>query len=571
MLMSSFVHLLRPKWTSLRRPRKGTTGLSSYKILFFGLIGVVFWTAIYFGSFWLCERCLAIEDIGELLLQKLLSMAFLTFFSILVFSNLVTAFSTFLLADDLQLLQSSPVTHRDFYLSRFFETLFYASWMVLVFGTPILLAYGQTFDASWRYYIQLFLVMVPFVFIPTGIAVAIALLLGAIFPARRTRELVIFLFVLGFAGLYLYIRMLQPERFADPNHFQEAIDFLGMFRDPTSPFLPSDWAVSSLFPLLSKQGQVLDSIHLIALYSTAIAIMVLSFWIFEWLHSTAFSQAQTGRKLNTHRNHIAEWVMRYTLKPFGQLSQSMLSKEIRTFLRNPGQWSQLLLLGALIVVYVFNFSSLRQLSTLKMSGLPIFIAEIGLFLFNLLLLGFVISAVAVRFAFPAVSLEGKSFWLIRQAPIHMKDFLRAKFWSVFVPLALLAEVICVLTNAFIHSSLLSTMMAAFTVLLMTAGITGMGIGMGAVFPRFEEENPAKIATGFGGVLYMILSIFWVILLILLTLVPLRHLAWNTMNNESFTLVQISHIVIVGFLAVLFTVLSYFVPMKMGAKSLEKLD
>lgn len=568
----SVIHLLSPRWIALRRPGHDSGGRSPLALLFFATLGIGFWLAIYWGSGWLCQMFLKVPDIGDVLLRKLLSMVFLTFFSILIFSNLVTAFSTFFLADDLQLLNSSPVRPRRFFVARMFETSLHSSWMILVFGLPLLLAYGQTFQASPMYYVQLGVTLLPFVAIPSALALMVALVLATVFPARRMRDMVMLLFVLAFAGLYLYFRALQPERFLDPNKFSETIGMLGMLRDPTSAFLPSDWVVTCLFAYLSPDklppgGQ---GIYLQSLYLTAAAMLVLSFWLFEWLYLQAFSRAQEGKRSRYSGQKFLEFTISLLSWPFRRSTQTMLAKEFRTFLRNPGQWAQLLLLGALIVVYIFNFSSLRGMSSVKVYGVPAIITEWFLYTFNLGLLGFVISAVAVRFAFPAVSLEGRCFWIIRQSPVSMESFLQSKFWSVFLPLFFLAELMTVTTNIFLHSSLLSTWFAMFVVLLMTLGITGMGVGLGAVYPRFGVDNPAKIASGFGGVLFMICSMMWVVVLLALSILPLiQRIRYKFYGISLMSPRYIVLVVAVLLLSMLFSFLAYRIPMRMGVRSLEK--
>ena len=128
---------------------------------------------------------------------------------------------------------------------------------------------------------------------------------------------------------------------------------------------------------------------------------------------------------------------------------------------------------------------------------------------NLGMVGFVTSAVAVRFVFPAVSLEGESFWIIRSSPLPLKDFLWAKFWSSVLPLLVLAEVLIVLSNILLKVSGLMMVIGVVTVFLMTFGITALGVGMGAVFPRFRYENVAQIPTGFGGIAYMIVTMLFI--------------------------------------------------------------
>ena len=65
---------------------------------------------------------------------------------------------------------------------------------------------------------------------------------------------------------------------------------------------------------------------------------------------------------------------------------------------------------------------------------------------NLGMAGFVMATVAVRFVFPAVSAEGAAFWIIRTAPISLRDFLWSKFWTGLVPVLVLTEGLTVAAN-----------------------------------------------------------------------------------------------------------------------------
>ena len=96
----------------------------------------------------------------------------------------------------------------------------------------------------------------------------------------------------------------------------------------------------------------------------------------------------------------------------------------------------------LLVVYLFNISAL-PLNTGE--RLPLFVTVMVIFL-NLGLTGFVLASIAVRFIFPAVSLEGRQLWLLRSSPLDMRGLLRSKYWTGTLPLLILAVVLMVLTS-----------------------------------------------------------------------------------------------------------------------------
>ena len=79
-------------------------------------------------------------------------------------------------------------------------------------------------------------------------------------------------------------------------------------------------------------------------------------------------------------------------------------KDLRVFFRDTTQWSQLILLAVLLVVYVFNIKTLPLFTG---EQVPVFFVSLVVFL-NQGLAGFVLAAIAARFVFPAVSLEGQA-------------------------------------------------------------------------------------------------------------------------------------------------------------------
>ena len=73
-------------------------------------LGLLFWCGIFIVFFRVLLYFQRIEGIGDILAAKLLSMVLLTLFSILIFSNIVTALSTYFLSDDLECIISRPVS-----------------------------------------------------------------------------------------------------------------------------------------------------------------------------------------------------------------------------------------------------------------------------------------------------------------------------------------------------------------------------------------------------------------------------------------------------------------------------
>src|SRR5262249_47291831 len=158
-----------------------------------------------------------------------------------LFSNIITALSTFFLSRDLDRLVAAPIRRGMFFYARLGDTLIESSWMVLAFAVPAFLAYGIAHRAGPLFYLATLITLPPFLVIPATMGVALTAVLVNVFPARRTRDILVLLSVLAGAVLYLLIRMLQPEQLVNPEKFANFVQFLAAMQTPSSPFLPSTW------------------------------------------------------------------------------------------------------------------------------------------------------------------------------------------------------------------------------------------------------------------------------------------------------------------------------------------
>jgi ABC-2 type transport system permease protein len=213
-----------------------------------------------------------------------------------------------------------------------------------------------------------------------------------------------------------------------------------------------------------------------------------------------YSKAQESSQ-RFARGTAAGATARRLFRPIGILKRELVLKELRLFFRDTTQWSQLILLGVLVVVYVFNIKYLP----LRGEGITFFLVNVIPFL-NLVLAGFVLASVAARFIFPTVSLEGRTWWLLRSSPMPLRDLLWAKFWVGTTPLLVLALGIVGVTDALLQVSDFMFAVSVMTIALMTLALSGMALGFGTIFPQFETENAAQIPTSFGGLVFMIASV-----------------------------------------------------------------
>src|SRR5437870_3451298 len=134
--------LLSPRFRAVRNRLRRLDRRGRVQLAILGGLGLAFWAAIFVLFYRVLRYFLSVPDFGPVLTYKLLGMVFLTFFSILLFSNIVTGLSTFFLSGEIDRLVAAPVSRSLFFYARFGDTLIESSWMVVVFAVPAFLAYG---------------------------------------------------------------------------------------------------------------------------------------------------------------------------------------------------------------------------------------------------------------------------------------------------------------------------------------------------------------------------------------------------------------------------------------------
>ena len=561
--MNSILVLLSPFWLSWRNDffRGGQSW--HRRLLLLVLSG-----ALWLGTFFVIRRVLLyfqnVYDLGPALAYQFLLIILLTFFSMLLFSNLISALSAFFLARDLDLVLAAPTRHSSFYYSRLITTTVNSSWMVLFFSLPIFGAYAVVFHAGATFYLWVAVVLPLYVIVPASLGVLVTHLLVYVLPARRIRHTLFFFGLFGFLGVYFLLRLSRPEQLVRPENFGHFIQFLSAMETPSSLLLPSSWFAEILAGSLFQRPA--DQQFFFALLASyALFFPLVTSWVSGAVYLSGWSKAQEsphGRRRFTWLDPTLEWITR----PFPEIPRAIILKDIKTFLRDTTQWSQLFLLLALIVVYLYNFKVLP----LDRVPLPSTTLATLVAFANLALAGFVLSAVAIRFAFPAVSLEGKAYWLLQTAPVSLRSMMWSKFWLNFVPLLGLGELLVFLTNLLLRVSSWMMVLSLITIFLMTFGITAIGVGVGALYPRFNSPNAAEIPTSFGGALCMVFSIAFIGLVVMIEAWPIYLLAMETLHSGQLIVPEFRVMGPSLAAIALLTTVAVIVPLRMGLRRLEQL-
>jgi ABC-2 type transport system permease protein len=491
---SEYLTLLQPKWRAALR-RASSVRARIGRFLLVGALGALAWPVVYLTLARFLTALREVEDIGPLLSFRLLALGLLLFFGLLLLSNVIGALSGFFLARDLPALRTAPVDGLSLYLARLTETLISSSWMVLLILVPVLAAYARVFEAGVAFLPISLGALMPFLVIPAVVGSALTLLLVRVFPARRSRDILLVAGLGGLAVLVLVLRVLRPERLTNPESYRNLVGFLDSLRGPYSPWLPSQWTADVLVDGLEGRG---DPLTWLLLWSTATGLTTLGAALHGRLYPNCFTRAQEGDEQRIRRSWQRAG-LETLLSGVSVRRRELILKDVRTFFRDTTQWSQLIILAVLVVVYVYNMGALPLQAGGTVSR---YLTTVVLFL-NLALTGFVIAAIAGRFVFPAFSLEGRTLWLLRSSPVETGEILRSKYWTGLLPLTFLALLLTVLTNLVLEVPPVLFVLSIVSIVALAASFTAQALAWGVFFPVFESENAAQIPTSIGGLLYML--------------------------------------------------------------------
>jgi ABC-2 type transport system permease protein len=512
--------LLTPRLLAARRQWRGG-GLGRPLVL--AGVGALFLAAGYRISARILEHFVRVDpDLGRILGVKLMAFLLLVLLSFLLFSALITALSQCFLANDLQLIAAAPVPLRRLFGAKLLEVAAFASWTAVFLALPIWLAYARVFDAGVTYYLALVVVMALMVTITAAIGMLFSVALVNLFPARRARDMLSLVALLFIIGAVMMARVVRPERFTRPEEFGTWAEYLVELSSPTLPWLPSYWAARVLGEVLGLYGAA-PRWDAVAWYGGALVVAAataatLAALVFREGFRSGYSRAQESREVRWTRQPWWRGASAWVSRPFPRGVRAIIVKDAATFFRDPGQWSQLFLLLAVIAIYLYNF---KVLPLDAAGGTGYFMRNLLAFL-NVGLVGLVVAALAARFVLPGISLEGGTLWMLRSSPLTTRELLWAKFWGGFMPLVVVAETLVVVSNRMLHSTTLLAVLSIAAVFCLSAAIVGLAVGLGAVHPRFDAADGTEVAAGYAGILFMMLSAVLVLFSVTVLAWPVYH-------------------------------------------------
>lgn len=531
------------------------------KFIIISLSAIVLWVSIFIFFHRSFIFVNTFQEIGEIIRVYTLALFFFALGMMLIISNAIINYSSFFHSYETDYLISLPLSSGKIFFYKMTESLMFSSWAFLFLASPLLVAFGINRSAVWSYYLWIILFPVVFIMLPALIGSLFSIILARFLPRRR-KEILIAL--IG-AVILVTIFMLSQMTSLKGTHFEFTASWMKTFMDKLSfaqnPLLPSYWATMGL--VNATEGNSEAIFFLLLLLSQGLFLGLIVYQAARLFYFKGYSlirSTHSGKKYM--KVSIIEKITSHILCILRLPLRLIIIKDIKTFFRDPIQWSQILIFFGLLGVYFINIKNVPYIN-IKENLWQYLVSSLNLIATTLTLATF-----TTRFIYPQISLEGKRFWIIGMMPISRKDIFYSKFIMAFVGSIIIAEPLIFISSWQLEVPYSTLLYQLYLVFIICLGLSSIAVVLGVLYPNFKEDNPSKIVSGFGGTLTLILSLFYILGIIIIGELP-AHLYYvlNRIDMDVFQHAQIISFIITSFISIGTTVLL----LTLGLKSIRKIE
>lgn len=563
--MSQTCAILWAKWRMARHTAASVRHESKLKVSFITVSAVCLWLGafglFYFGLDWL--RAFGTETagsfgIGEIVMRRLFAVLALALFFMLIFSNVLVSFATLYRAKEVAYLVQSPISWPKFFLVRFLECVAFSSWASAYIGSPLVLAWGLVTDASPAIYAAALLYFIPFVTIPAAIGSIITLILARVFPALN-RGVLIAIGTAAVGAFFLYVRgKFSALRLSEDAFVTNLLDATAQVQ---SPLLPSYWFSHGM--LTAGAGQYAESIfNFLLLLANALLLTWVAAELAQRIYYDGWS-AMLGQD-RVRERPLGRGVLGRLdalLSIIREPIRSLVVKDVKLFWRDPTQWSQFIIFFGLMAVYIANLGNRGW-----QSGNEAYRAWISCL--NMGACALILATLTSRFVYPLISLEGRRFWIIGLAPFSFRRLVWQKFALSVATTSVFTLSLAILSGIQLELRPLWFFMSVYTVIVANFSLSGLAVGLGSLYPNFQEDNPARIVSGMGGTLNFLLSFGYIALIVSAqTVVLVREVLYRNMSAAEF---WTGFAVAMAFVTLLSAVTT-LLPLRLGLRNLQAME
>lgn len=449
------------------------------------------------------------------------SVTGLTLFStgLMIYGNLFSsAETTFLMA--------LPARADQVFAHKYRETMMFTGWSFFLLGTPMMIAFGILYGASWIYYVIMPFFLVGFLLLPSAIGALLCLLIVTYLTRNRRAVLIAIaglVIILGTTWLVSAFQGMQRDR-VSAQWIEKLIDHI----KPTKNLPNAKWMTDGLVALVRVSGDVPvlwrswwsdqeDAAPLVdALYNLGqvwayglIGYLIITLLATRWYR---YAYDLVASETGSRRKYKTSWtdnLVGFLLSWSDLRTRTFVLKDWRMFRRDVSQWAQVVILGGIMLLYCISIPNLPHGQYGERER-----ALIGLL--NVAVTGLMMATFTSRFVFPLMSMEGRNFWILSLLPIERERLLTSKLAYAATFTTLISVTLIFLSEVMLRLPWPIVLTHVFGMATLSIGLSSLAVGLGAYLVNLKETNPSKIATGFGGTINLLCSLGFAIIVVLMT-------------------------------------------------------
>ena len=432
----------------------------------------------------------------------------------ILFTSFGVLLQALYLAGDMDFLLTAPIPHRAVFVSKLLQAVLPNLGLIGLVGLPVLFGIGAAGGYSALYYPMVIAVMLALALAAAGLASMLVMLTVRVVPARRVAE------VLGLLGAIVSIVCSQSGQLANYDQLSasQTTRALKLAASLDTSWSPLSWAGQGLMRL--GEGRWLEAAGMLTLVlALSAAAFAAALWTGERLYYSGWARMQAGGKKRAAARP-ASWGRRVPGIP--QAIQGLVVKDLRTLRRDLRNMSQLvtpLILGIIYAIMLVRSGGVPDPGRGEAPAWAMEAMRTALSYGGMAISLFIGWSLLGRLAGMGFSQEGRSYWLLKSAPLRAEDLLAAKFLVAYLPASALGWGFLLILSLLQRSAIGTTAFGMAVVALCLAGATGINIAFGVLGARMDWEDPRQMIRGSMGFLSAIVSLVYVPLSLALFLGP----------------------------------------------------
>jgi len=471
------------------------TGKRQYLLFFIfglGIIGLMGFLFIkVFGYLYHQDE---FPDFFKLFLcEKILTMTFLTMFIMLILSSLISSLNIFFLSKDLKLLLTSPIGSRKVFYWKTLEVGFSSSLMVIFFSLPVLFSYSYYFAPGIGDVGAIIALFLLYIVCGVLVGIIIGLIIPAFFSVKKLQPVLSLVSIFLMSAIVIFLRLLRPEQFGNPEVINNLLDYMSGLNISLFAYLPFSWLSKGLTSIASNNyWSFWQSV------GAFIGIIFLLIGFSRFLQRKYYLRLFDKLNKGSRGGYRSRWKKSYLIKGF---YGALWKKEVKTFVRTPSQWSQLLIIGAIVIVFILNIK-----------GIPIphpSVKNIIAYL-NLGMAAFIVAGLNSRFTFTTIPMESPGIVHLLASPFRRKKLLHFKLVFFMVPQMIIGFILFFTGDISLHLEPFARISGIFFLLPVLPFLTVLSLFFSLRIGESVPLTPQHLIVSKNGISYMLWSSVYIL-------------------------------------------------------------